>query len=148
MIATYALDVKKKAEALFGELASRMDDDPALRVRVFANVHRKYDDDRPPDELVREFREAMRQRIWPGRRLPEVFYDPRSVEPHGHKHAVMHAKAIVVDGRHTFLTSANFTEAAQERNIEAGVRIDDVAIAARVTRQFERFVEAGLVVRL
>jgi phosphatidylserine/phosphatidylglycerophosphate/cardiolipin synthase-like enzyme len=28
---------------------------------------------------------------------------------------------LVVDGRWTLLTSANFTEAAQERNLEAGV---------------------------
>jgi len=148
LIATYALDEKKKAESLFGELADRMDREPALHVRVIANVHRSHDDDRPAEELVREFREAIRQRIWPGQRLPEVFYDPRSVEPNGQKRAVMHAKAIVADGRYTLLTSANFTEAAQERNIEAGVLLDDRRIAARVTRQFERFVEKGDVVRL
>jgi phosphatidylserine/phosphatidylglycerophosphate/cardiolipin synthase-like enzyme len=56
---------------------------------------------------------------------------------------VLHAKTVVVDGRWTLLTSANFTEAAHERNIEAGVVIDDTKLAERVERQFDRFVEAG-----
>jgi phosphatidylserine/phosphatidylglycerophosphate/cardiolipin synthase-like enzyme len=51
---------------------------------------------------------------------------------------------VVVDGRWTLLTSANFTEAAQERNIEAGVVIDDTRLAERVERQLDQFVEAGV----
>ena len=82
--------------------------------------------------------------MWPGARLPEVFYDPRSLERDGHKKAVLHAKVIVVDTRWTLLTSANLTEAAQERNIEAGVLIDDEGLAGRVTTQFDRLVEKGV----
>ena len=33
----------------------------------------------------------------------------------------MHAKAIVVDNLRVFVTPANFTEAAHDRNIECGV---------------------------
>lgn len=148
LISTFALDEKKKAEALFGELAARMDLEPSLSVRVFVNVHRKHLDDTPADVLVREFATHIRDDVWPGKRLPEVFYDPRSLEKDGHKRAVLHAKAVVVDGRFTLLTSANFTEAAQERNIEAGVLIDDVRLAARVTRQFDHFVDARILRRL
>ncbi len=86
--------------------------------------------------------------VWPGKRLPEVFYDPRSLETDGHKRAVLHAKAVVVDGRFTLLTSANFTEAAQERNIEAGVVIEDARLAKRVERQFFHFVDAGILKKL
>jgi phosphatidylserine/phosphatidylglycerophosphate/cardiolipin synthase-like enzyme len=60
----------------------------------------------------------------------------------------LHAKAVVVDGRFTLLTSANFTEAAHERNIEAGVVLDDMRIAERVVRQFDHFVEARILRRL
>ena len=148
LISTFALDEKKKAEALFGELAARMDAEPSLTVRVFANVHRKHLDDTPSATLVREFATHIRKQVWPGKRLPEVFFDPRSLEMDGHKRAVLHAKAVVVDGRWTLLTSANFTEAAQERNIEAGVVIDDKRLAERVARQFEQFVEAGILRRL
>ena len=148
LISTYALDEKKKAEALFGELAVRMDVDPSLVVRVFANIQRAYQDETPSVVLVRDFAARMRDHVWPGERLPEVFYDPRSLETEGHKRAVLHAKAVVVDGRWTLLTSANFTEAGQERNIEAGVVIDDRRLAERVARQFDQFVEAGILRRL
>lgn len=144
LISTFALDEKAKAEALFGELAARMDADPNLAVRVFANIHRKHLDDTPSANLLREFAAHIKKEVWPGQRLPEVFYDPRSLETEGHKRAVLHAKAVVIDARWTLLTSANFTEAAQERNIEAGAVIDDKRLAERVMQQFERFVEAGV----
>lgn len=140
LISTFALDERKKAKALFGELAERMDANPGLCVRVFANIHRKHQDETPSIALVREFAKRMREDIWPGDRLPDVYYDPRSLETDSPKRAVLHAKAIVVDGRWTLLTSANFTEAAQERNIEAGVVLDDEALAKRVIRQFDQFV--------
>lgn len=148
LISTFALDEKKKAEALFGELSARMDADPSLAVRVFANIHRKHLDETPSVLLIREFATRIRDQIWPGKRLPEVFYDPRSLETEAHKRAVLHAKVVVVDGRFTLLTSANFTEAAQERNIEAGVVIDDKRLAERVARQFDLFVEARTLRRL
>jgi phosphatidylserine/phosphatidylglycerophosphate/cardiolipin synthase-like enzyme len=143
LISTFALDEKRKAEVLFGELAARMDADPTLAVRVFANIHRRHLDETQSASLIRDFAARIRDDVWPGSRLPEVFYDPRSLETEGHKRAVMHAKAVVVDRRWTLLTSANFTEAAQERNIEAGVMIDDTRLAERVVRQFDQFVEAG-----
>ena len=148
LICTYALDEKAKAAALFGELAARMDAEPELAVRVFANVHRAHLDPRPADVLVHEFERRVRDQIWPGRRLPEVYFDPRSVELDAHKRAVLHAKAVVIDRRWTLLTSANFTEAAHERNIEAGTLIDDARLADRFTQQFDRFVESRTVAPL
>jgi phosphatidylserine/phosphatidylglycerophosphate/cardiolipin synthase-like enzyme len=148
LIATYALDEKKKAQTLFGELATRMDADGDLEVRVFANIHRKHLDETPATTLVRDFARRIRDDVWPGTRLPEVFYDPRSLEIEGNKRAALHAKAVVVDARWTLLTSANFTEAAHERNIEAGVVVDDRELARRVSRQFEQFVEAGVLQKL
>lgn len=144
LISTYALDERRKAEALFGELAARMDAEPSLVVRVCANIHRTHRDETPSGTLIREFATRIRKDTWPGERLPDVFYDPRSLETDGHKRAVLHAKAVVIDGRWTLLTSANFTEAAHERNIEAGVVVDDPSLAQRVARQFERFVESGV----
>lgn len=148
LISTFALDEKKKAEVLFGELAARMDAEPSLAVRVFANIHRKHLDETPSAVLLREFAKRIRDQVWPGQRLPEVYYDPRSLETEGTKRAVLHAKAVVVDARWTLLTSANLTEAAQERNIEAGVVIDDKRLAERVVRQFDRFVEGRILRRV
>jgi phosphatidylserine/phosphatidylglycerophosphate/cardiolipin synthase-like enzyme len=64
------------------------------------------------------------------------------------KRAVLHAKAVVIDGRFTLLTSANFTEAAQQRNIEAGVLINDPRLAKRISCQFDLFVEKGILRRV
>ncbi len=148
LVATYAIDEGEKSEALFGELAARMAALPELQVRVYVNVHRVHLDETPASTLVQRFAERLQARVWPAGRLPEVFYDPRSVEVEGSKRAVLHAKCVVVDGRWTMLTSANFTEAAQERNIEAGVLLDDRRFADRVRRQFEALVERGELVRL
>jgi len=148
LIASYALDGGTKAQVLFGALASRMDAQPSLEVRVYANIHRNYLDETPASVIVRQFAVRLRDQVWPGERLPEVFYDPRSVEPHGQQRAVLHAKCVVVDERWTLLTSANFTEAAQERNIEAGVVIDDQPFAERMRQQFEGLVEAGTLRKL
>ena len=74
--------------------------------------------------LVAEYASMFRS-TWPGHRMPEVFYDPRSLASGPGKRMSLHAKCVVVDNRWAFVTSANFTEAAQQRNIEAGVLVDD-----------------------
>ncbi len=55
---------------------------------------------------------------------------------------------MIVDGRRAFVSSANFSAAAQERNIEAGVVIDDDVFARGLGAQFESLVQAGLLVRV
>ena len=148
LIASYALDAGDKAVSLFGELAERMDTNADLDVTVCANVHRKHQDDTPATTLVRSFAKRFRSDVWPGERLPAVYYDPRSVEPDGHKRAVLHAKCIVIDKRWSLITSANFTEAAHERNIEAGLVVDDRRLAQRLVRQFEELVNKGSLQRI
>jgi phosphatidylserine/phosphatidylglycerophosphate/cardiolipin synthase-like enzyme len=41
------------------------------------------------------------------------------------------------------VTSANLTEAAQERNIEAGVLVEDEGLAHRLRLQFDGLIERG-----
>ena len=59
----------------------------------------------------------------------------------------LHAKCIVVDGEHVFVSSANFTEAAQERNIEVGLLVQSRAVADRVCRFFDALLDIGYFVR-
>ncbi len=143
LIASYALDTGSKAEALFGPLAKRMDAEPDLEVRLFVNVHRKHRDDTADAVLLREFADAFRLEIWPGKRLPEVFHDPRSLTTDGKKRACLHAKCIVIDEDRALITSANFTEAAHERNIEAGTVITDTILARALKAQFDTLVDHG-----
>ena len=142
LISSYSIDKNRKADALFGKLAARMDVEPELSVRIFLNVARKPDDRRAASELLREFAETFRHDIWPGARLPEVFHDPRSLEPYdGKDRGCLHAKCIIIDEARAFVTSANFSEAAQARNIEAGVLVDDSAFARTLKSQFDGLVE-------
>ena len=62
--------------------------------------------------------------------------------------AVLHAKAIVADDRAAFVTSANLTEAAFDRNIEVGVFTRDAALAAALARHFQVLIDHGLLVPL
>jgi len=55
---------------------------------------------------------------------------------------------VVVDDELAFVTSANFTEWAQERNAEAGVLIRSRHFNAQLRQQFESLLRAGLVQRV
>ena len=46
-------------------------------------------------------------------------------------------KCIVVDNRSVFVSSANFTEAAQQRNLEVGLLIHSESLAEKLTRHFD-----------
>jgi phosphatidylserine/phosphatidylglycerophosphate/cardiolipin synthase-like enzyme len=154
LISTFAMDEQRRSHPLFSELAARMDAEPLLSVRVFANIHhpgshrRNRSEQIPmssdPAQLVLDFAQKIRREIWPGRRLPTFYYDPRSLDPDRQRRAVLHAKAVLVDARYALLTSANFTQAAQLRNIEAGVLLDDPRLATRLTQQFDKLVEGGV----
>ncbi|MDQ0425573.1 DISARM system phospholipase D-like protein DrmC [Cellulomonas iranensis] len=48
---------------------------------------------------------------------------------------LQHSKILVIDGRFTLVTSANLSVAAVERHLEAGVLLDDPAVASRVSRR-------------
>ena len=52
---------------------------------------------------------------------------------------VLHAKAVVADDEAVFVTSANLTEAALDRNIELGVLIRDRAFALTIGGYFPQF---------
>ena len=110
---------------------------------MFLNVQRPHGDSTRTSELLQRFAHRFRDQQWPGKRLPEVFYDPRSLEPEGAKRASLHAKCLVVDSRIAFVSSANFTEAAQERNIEVGVLIQSASLAQHLARHFLVLAEAG-----
>jgi phosphatidylserine/phosphatidylglycerophosphate/cardiolipin synthase-like enzyme len=81
-------------------------------------------------------------RNWPfGNPRPTVYYDPRT--PHKHPEASLHAKCVVVDEQRTLVTSANFTDRAQNRNIELGVLIEDSSFARQVVEQWRSLIPEG-----
>ncbi|WP_437329968.1 phospholipase D-like domain-containing protein [Sorangium sp. So ce381] len=84
--------------------------------------------------------------MWPfGDPRPVVYFDPRTAD---RQSAVsLHAKCVVIDHEYTLITSANFTDRGQTRNLEAGVAIEDQGFAASLERQWLNLVDAGVVVR-
>jgi phosphatidylserine/phosphatidylglycerophosphate/cardiolipin synthase-like enzyme len=57
---------------------------------------------------------------------------------------VLHAKGVVADDEAVFVTSANLTEAALDRNIEIGLLVRDRALAASVSSHFRGLIDRGL----
>ena len=142
LVAGYAV---YQGREVFRALADRMAERPELNVRMFLDVQRGPGDTSMASEVVKRFAERFKTREWPeGRPLPKVFYDPRSLDLEADKRACLHAKCVVVDGEAVFISSANFTEAAQERNIEMGLLVRSRWLAERVTRHFETLLAAGL----
>ena len=131
----------------FRSLAERMDAQHELVVTLLLNIGRKRGDTTAADSLVRRFAERFWEHDWPGSLRPSVFYDPRSLEPGGAR-GVLHAKGVVADEEVVFITSANFTEAALDRNIEMGLLHRDRHLALTVVRHFQVLIDQKLLLPL
>jgi phosphatidylserine/phosphatidylglycerophosphate/cardiolipin synthase-like enzyme len=136
LVAGYAV---YQGHKVFQALADRMLTVPSLKVRLFLDIQRPQGDTSAASEIIRRFAGQFRTAQWPSERpLPQVFFDPRSLDTSSHKRACLHAKAVVVDTRSVFISSANFTEAAQERNVEVGILAQSESLAHRLTEFFDK----------
>ena len=80
---------------------------------------------------------------WPlERRFCSGRTERRPRDEQGHA-GLMHVKAAVADSKVAFLTSANLTEAALERNMELGVLIRGGSLPAAIDRLIDTLVESG-----
>ena len=68
--------------------------------------------------------------------------------PDGRPIGSVHAKCAVTDGRIAFLTSANLSEAAMERNMELGVLVRGGHLPEELHRHLEALAKTGLVTRV
>jgi len=139
-VSTYAYFDGPRA---FEVLASRMDAKPELQVTLLLNIQRRRGDKTDPTALVRRFADRFWGTDWPGASRPRVYYDPRSLDPE-RPGGILHAKAVVVDKEAVFITSANLTEAALDRNFELGLLVRDKALAASVSNHFQQLIDRGL----
>jgi phosphatidylserine/phosphatidylglycerophosphate/cardiolipin synthase-like enzyme len=133
-----------QGQRVFQALADRMVEAPGLQVRMYLDIQREPGDTSAPSEIAKHFVDRFRNHQWPsGKPLPQVFYDPRSLKLEFQSRAALHAKCIVVDGRSLFVSSANFTEAAQQKNIEVGLLLESPILADRLLRFFDALIESG-----
>lgn len=146
LVAGYAV---YQGQKVFESLAERMTERPGLKVHMYLDIQRGRGDTTSAGDLERRFAHRFRETQWPrGKPLPEVYYDPRSLAFERDKCAALHAKCIVVDRRAVFVSSANFTEAAQARNIEVGLLLHSSVVAERISRFFEQLAAVGLLRRV
>lgn len=154
LVSTYNLGHRAKEGDTRGNpvllpLAKRMEAVAGLRVRLFVNVRRLKHMAGASEHAVEDaFVAWFRREIWPWSPVPDIFYDPRSIDADEDETSCLHAKCVVVDDRRALVTSANLTEAAQTRNIEAGVLLDDAVFARTLRTQFESLIARGCVRQL
>ena len=127
----------------FETLARRMDAVPELRgdaASQYRTREGRHNSRRPSRSSVR--------RPLLGRRLAGLFA-PTSLlrsplrctgRPH---QCTLHAKAVIADEETVFITSANLTEAALDRNIETGLLLRDQTIAATSLSYFQGLIDRG-----
>jgi len=135
-----------QGKRLFERLAARMEEKSELRVWLCLDIARKHSDVSRSEEIVLRFARDFKDNHWPGKRLPELLYDPRSLSDSWDKRSSLHAKCVVIDRRVALITSANFTEAAQQRNIEAGVMVRYPLFVERLVGYFEGLKASGQLV--
>jgi phosphatidylserine/phosphatidylglycerophosphate/cardiolipin synthase-like enzyme len=66
------------------------------------------------------------------------------MEARGSHRASVNAKLIVADGATIYLGSANFTMAAFERNIKAGIRLTSESQGVRLINYFNQLIDEGI----
>jgi phosphatidylserine/phosphatidylglycerophosphate/cardiolipin synthase-like enzyme len=118
-----------------------------VRATVFLDIDGTATSPKVADEYAVRAIDKFFHTVWTfGAPRPEVYWDPRTAAP-GPPWVSLHAKCVVVDDARALVTSANFTERGQTRNIEAGVLIEDAAFAGELAAQWRLLIAAGLVRR-
>ena len=138
----------RQGKSVFKTLADRLDNDESLEATLCIDARRQHGDSSIDRDILRRFANEFVRKEWPGKRLPRVYYDPRSLEPIGRTASSMHAKCVVIDGAEALVTSANFTEAAQERNIELGLLVDSQSVVRRIEEHFMSLIGNRYLLRL
>jgi phosphatidylserine/phosphatidylglycerophosphate/cardiolipin synthase-like enzyme len=134
---------------VFGTLAEEMTRKPSLDVIMCLNVGRDGQDSRSEYEIRHRYITQFKKKQWPdGFPLPKLYFDPRAIDADPSKRASLHAKCIVVDKRYAFVSSANFTERGQKRNIEIGVRIDSSHIAEGISNYILNLIDEQVLHKL
>lgn len=94
------------------------------------------------ENFAAEKMEEFVRHNWPfGEPLPSLYYAPATIIPGSL--ASLHAKCVVVDETTTLITSANFTARGQSRNIEAGILLQDRALATQMIAQWRSSARGG-----
>lgn len=138
------------AGEILAPLVDRCRKDNTFKVRVIVDLsHSRKSDDEPLPVVANRFRRLFMEQHWSGGPEPELWHDPRVFQMEDRtKAGVMHAKIVLIDDAAALITSANFTSAAQTRNIEAGVLISKHPHVQRLRDYFLGLIETGQLKRI
>ena len=128
---------------LFEPLAARMAEYPDISVTLCLDIPRAYSDTRLANVIVATYAQEFRKRHWPWPIAPRLYHYPRSLES-GPERASLHAKCVIIDRKVALVTSANFTDAAQWKNIEAGVEVRHQPTVVRLANYFGSLIQTGI----
>ncbi len=146
LVAGFRID---DGEQLFQPL-HRVMTEHGVDVTFIVDIHASARTEGMAEAVARAEIDRVFEKQWPfeGER-PAIYFDPRTAVRGSvdRPWASMHAKCIVVDRRHTLITSANFTDRGQTRNIELGVRIDDPDFATEVDTRWRTLIRQGHLLR-
>ncbi len=135
-------------QALFERLHEHWTLSPSLKLIFHVDVPRRHGDTSSAEGIIKKYVDEFRAKHWPWHPAPELYFDPRALEADSKSRASLHAKIVVIDRRKLLLTSANFTEAAQQKNVELGVLCSLPYLAERVCSYFEGLRKTGQLRRL
>jgi phosphatidylserine/phosphatidylglycerophosphate/cardiolipin synthase-like enzyme len=135
LVAGYAI---YQGQEIFQSLVERMELCPDLQVRMFLDVPRVQGDTSSIGDQIARFVHTFKTSQWPNMApMPSVYCCDQIMETRAGKPGSLHAKCIVVDNQQVFVSSANFTKAAQNRNIEVGLLVRSAVVSDRLRRFFE-----------
>ena len=129
-----------QGKSVFEALAQRLDADETLDAILCLDVRREPSDTSLDSAILDRFARRFVDREWPGERRPRVFHDPRSLSAADRSTSALHAKCVAIDGRKALVTSANFTEAAQHRNIELGLLVESLLVVGQIEAHFQSLI--------
>ncbi len=145
MLATFAL---YQGEQILAPIHAAMTENPALDVTVILNIPRKYGDTTISAEIVESFKGDLFSKHWPWNVRPNVYYFPDALHLKAGDRASMHSKFVIADEERCFITSANFTQAAQTKNIEVGVELKGSYEPRILSAYFKEMIRRSFLTRL
>ena len=137
-----------QGRSIFQGLASRLDETENLEAVLCIDIRLEIGSTINIAQILRRYAAKFVETEWPGERLPHLYYDPRSLSSDSGGSSVLHAKCVAVDSTEALVTSANFTEAAQLRNIELGLHVKSPRIARQIEGHFYSLIRSGHLERL
>ncbi len=149
LIATYNIGLSSDFRQLLEGIAMRLEAKELECVQLF--FHPVQIQDKLGLEAMATIRSWFHEKVWPWPAQPKAYVDKRLLHSGG-EHCVQHAKVVIADADTPYasalVTSANFSEAAQRYNFEAGWLVREPWRADMINQHFQQLVEAGLFVEL